>query len=81
MLVECNALSVIRVKNFLNSFYADCKIQLMPVRCQVKPLMFLRPPGDVMYTGSPEGVSEVKAGDELHFVCDQIGEFKISVGA
>ena len=32
-------------------------------------------PGDIMYTGSPEGVSEVKAGDELHFVCDQIGEF------
>ena len=38
-------------------------------------------PGDVMYTGSPEGVSEVKAGDELHFVCDQIGEFRISVGS
>ena len=38
-------------------------------------------PGDVMYTGSPEGVSEVKAGDELHFVCDQIGEFRIGVGA
>jgi len=36
-------------------------------------------PGDVMYTGSPEGVSEVKAGDELHFVCDQVGEFKIGV--
>ena len=38
-------------------------------------------PGDVMYTGSPEGVSEVKAGDELHFVCDQIGEFRIGVGS
>ena len=38
-------------------------------------------PGDVMYTGSPEGVSEVKAGDELHFVCDQVGEFRIGVGA
>tara|TARA_R110000868_G_scaffold100722_3_gene277082 strand:+ start:8979 stop:9833 length:855 start_codon:yes stop_codon:yes gene_type:complete len=38
-------------------------------------------PGDVLYTGSPEGVSEVKAGDELHFVCDQIGEFKIGVSA
>ena len=37
-------------------------------------------PGDVMYTGSPEGVSEVKAGDELHFVCDRIGDFKIGVG-
>lgn len=38
-------------------------------------------PGDVMYTGSPEGVSEVKAGDELHFVCDQIGEFKTKIRA
>lgn len=38
-------------------------------------------PGDILYTGSPEGVSEVKAGDELHFVCDQIGEFKIGVTA
>ncbi|RZO39021.1 MAG: FAA hydrolase family protein [Rhodospirillaceae bacterium] len=38
-------------------------------------------PGDVMYTGSPEGVSEVKAGDELHFVCDQVGEFRIGVGS
>lgn len=38
-------------------------------------------PGDILYTGSPEGVSEVKAGDELHFVCDQIGEFKIGIGA
>ena len=36
-------------------------------------------PGDVLYTGSPEGVSEVRAGDELHFICDQIGEFKIAV--
>lgn len=33
-------------------------------------------PGDVMYTGSPEGVSQVYPGDELHFVCDQIGEFR-----
>lgn len=38
-------------------------------------------PGDILYTGSPEGVSEVKAGDELHFVCHQIGEFKIGVTA
>jgi 2,4-didehydro-3-deoxy-L-rhamnonate hydrolase len=38
-------------------------------------------PGDILYTGSPEGVSEVKAGDELHFVCDQIGDFKIGVVA
>jgi 2,4-didehydro-3-deoxy-L-rhamnonate hydrolase len=38
-------------------------------------------PGDILYTGSPEGVSEVKAGDELHFVCDQIGEFKIGISA
>jgi len=37
-------------------------------------------PGDVLYTGSPEGVSEVKAGDKLHFHCDQIGEFEIGIG-
>lgn len=36
-------------------------------------------PGDVMYTGSPEGVSQVHPGDELHFVCKQIGEFKTMV--
>ena len=36
-------------------------------------------PGDVLYTGSPEGVSEVKAGDELSFSCDQVGEFTIGV--
>ncbi len=38
-------------------------------------------PGDVMYTGSPEGVSQVFPGDELHFVCPQVGEFKTSIRA
>ena len=38
-------------------------------------------PGDVMYTGSPEGVSEIKSGDELHFFCEQVGEFRIKVGS
>ena len=36
-------------------------------------------PGDVMYTGSPEGVSQVYPGDELHFECEQIGDFRITV--
>ena len=36
-------------------------------------------PGDVLYTGSPEGVSEVKAGDKLHCRSDQVGEFEIGV--
>lgn len=38
-------------------------------------------PGDVMYTGSPEGVSQVYPGDELHFVCPQVGEFKTKIRA
>jgi len=36
-------------------------------------------PGDIMYTGSPEGVSQVHPGDELHFVCEPIGEFKTTI--
>ena len=29
-------------------------------------------PGDVMFTGSPPGVSEVKPGDEMHCACDAL---------
>tara|TARA_B100000686_G_C16733673_1_gene942329 strand:+ start:310 stop:1164 length:855 start_codon:yes stop_codon:yes gene_type:complete len=36
-------------------------------------------PGDVLYTGSPEGVSEVKAGDKLRCQSDQIGEFETRI--
>ena len=38
-------------------------------------------PGDVMFTGSPPGVSEVKPGDEMHCACDLIGEMTVTVRA
>ena len=36
-------------------------------------------PGDILFTGSPPGVSEVKPGDEMHCACDLIGEMKVMV--
>ena len=36
-------------------------------------------PGDVMFTGSPPGVSEVKAGDVMVCNCDLIGEMTVTV--
>ena len=38
-------------------------------------------PGDVYYTGTPQGVSPVKPGDVLRGKCDQVGEFEITVRA
>lgn len=38
-------------------------------------------PGDVLFTGSPPGVSEVKPGDVMHCACDLIGEMKVTVRA
>jgi 2-keto-4-pentenoate hydratase/2-oxohepta-3-ene-1,7-dioic acid hydratase in catechol pathway len=38
-------------------------------------------PGDVYYTGTPQGVSAVKPGDVLRGKCDQVGEFEIAVRA
>jgi 2,4-diketo-3-deoxy-L-fuconate hydrolase len=38
-------------------------------------------PGDVYYTGTPQGVSPVKPGDVLRGKCDQVGEFEIMVRA
>jgi 2-keto-4-pentenoate hydratase/2-oxohepta-3-ene-1,7-dioic acid hydratase in catechol pathway len=38
-------------------------------------------PGDVYYTGTPQGVSPVKPGDVLRGKCDQIGDFEIKVRA
>src|SRR5438046_9887006 len=38
-------------------------------------------PGDVYYTGTPQGVSRVVPGDVLRGKCDQIGEFEIKVRA
>src|SRR3979409_2356481 len=38
-------------------------------------------PGDVYYTGTPQGVSAVKPGDVLRGKCDAIGAFEIKVRA
>ncbi|MEX0841556.1 MAG: fumarylacetoacetate hydrolase family protein, partial [Xanthobacteraceae bacterium] len=38
-------------------------------------------PGDVYFTGTPEGVSPVKPGDVISARCDAIGELKIEVRA
>jgi len=38
-------------------------------------------PGDVYYTGTPQGVSRVQPGDVLRGECEQIGEFEIAVRA
>ncbi|WP_371858225.1 fumarylacetoacetate hydrolase family protein [Pseudomonas sp. ERMR1:02] len=36
-------------------------------------------PGDVILTGTPEGVSQVNAGDLIRAGCEGIGEFTIQV--
>ena len=38
-------------------------------------------PGDVLFTGSPPGVSQVQPGDVMHCACDQIGEMTVTVRA
>jgi 2,4-diketo-3-deoxy-L-fuconate hydrolase len=38
-------------------------------------------PGDVYYTGTPQGVAAVRPGDMLRGSCDQIGAFEIAVRA
>ncbi|MBB44122.1 MAG: 2-hydroxyhepta-2,4-diene-1,7-dioate isomerase [Rhodospirillaceae bacterium] len=38
-------------------------------------------PGDVLFTGSPPGVSEIQPGDEMRCNCKFIGEMKIKVRA
>ena len=38
-------------------------------------------PGDVLMTGSPEGVSAVKPGDRIRAGCDGIGEMTVDVRA
>ena len=38
-------------------------------------------PGDILYTGTPQGVAAVKPGDVLRGQCDLIGELEIEVRA
>lgn len=37
-------------------------------------------PGDVIYTGTPEGVGPVVPGDQLHGRIDGVGEVRLSIG-
>ena len=36
-------------------------------------------PGDVIYTGTPEGVTPIKPGDRVRIGCDAIGEMELAV--
>ena len=38
-------------------------------------------PGDILFTGSPPGVSEVHPGDVMRCNCDLIGEMEVTVRA
>jgi 2-keto-4-pentenoate hydratase/2-oxohepta-3-ene-1,7-dioic acid hydratase in catechol pathway len=38
-------------------------------------------PGDVIYTGSPQGVSQVYPGDVMHCACKLIGEMDVAIRA
>jgi 2-keto-4-pentenoate hydratase/2-oxohepta-3-ene-1,7-dioic acid hydratase in catechol pathway len=38
-------------------------------------------PGDILYTGSPAGVSQVQPGDVMHCACKLIGEMDVKVRA
>lgn len=38
-------------------------------------------PGDVLFTGTPAGVSQVKAGDTLHASIERIGSMRVAVSA
>ena len=41
--------------------------------------MYTLYPGDLIYTGTPEGVSAIQAGDVIRAGCDGIGEMTIAV--
>jgi 2-keto-4-pentenoate hydratase/2-oxohepta-3-ene-1,7-dioic acid hydratase in catechol pathway len=36
-------------------------------------------PGDVLLTGTPEGVGEVRAGDKMSAWCEAIGKMSVGV--
>ena len=41
--------------------------------------LFMLAPGDLIFTGTPDGVGPVVAGDQMHGGVDGVGEIKISV--
>lgn len=38
-------------------------------------------PGDVIYTGTPEGVGPIRPGDVLHAECEALGSMDVQVRA
>jgi fumarylpyruvate hydrolase len=36
-------------------------------------------PGDLIFTGTPEGVGEVRPGDRLHGGIDGVGEISVAI--
>ena len=44
-------------------------------------LSYTREPGDILLTGTPEGVGPIKPGDEMHAWIERIGEIRVKVQA
>ena len=38
-------------------------------------------PGDLIFTGTPEGVSQIHAGDQLVALIEKLGEMRVNVKA
>ena len=41
--------------------------------------LFALEPGDLIFTGTPEGVSKVVPGDKIRFGIDKLGELAIEI--
>jgi 2,4-didehydro-3-deoxy-L-rhamnonate hydrolase len=53
----------------------------IPELIEIASRVYTLHPGDVLLTGSPEGVSQVKPGDRIRAGCDGIGEMTVDVRA
>jgi 2,4-diketo-3-deoxy-L-fuconate hydrolase len=53
----------------------------LPELIEIASSVYTLYPGDVILTGSPEGVSEVKPGDVMRAGCDGIGEMTVNLRA
>ena len=51
--------------------------ELVSLLSAVTPLL----PGDVIFTGTPEGVSPIEAGDEIVATIEKIGTMRVRVRA
>jgi 2,4-didehydro-3-deoxy-L-rhamnonate hydrolase len=53
----------------------------IPELIEIASRIYTLHPGDVLLTGSPEGVSQVSPGDRIRAGCDGIGEMTVDVRA